>query len=351
MRIKAKPIFSLFAFLAIALSNANATTVATLVNPSIKGSFSLDHEHHWFLIQNKDKREYLFRTEDGGVNWIASATPFHIRKLFFADASEGWGIVFEQHGEFFDKFCIHTSDSGQTWQRLGAIGHGRETPTGIAFDTSEHGWVVGEGLENDASGAAFVMETNDGGMHWTKLNWKTLPASGLYGVRLYNDQALAWSAGAGGSGIYELRPGAPPRKIFDGATMDLASYTNGAVYALSHSGVYKRNVDSNEWEETLQPSAPEFLSLAFADSQRGCAAGIEMYCTHDGGHTWTLLKLPKIGREHETVQIFWLYMIGEDIIWAVSEDAVYQMIDSSSHWTKLDFFDKNGKPLKFFHHQ
>jgi photosystem II stability/assembly factor-like uncharacterized protein len=348
MRTKSKSILSLCGFLAIAIGTAASASIATVIQPPIHDSFSLDQEHHWVLIRNKDKKEFLFRTDDGGTHWTSSAAPFNIWKLFFADASEGWGIAAEQRGESFDKFCIHTSDSGLTWQRLGAIAHGRETPTGIAFDTGEHGWVVGEGVEEGASGAAFVMETNDGGIHWTKLKWKTQPASGLYGVLLSNRRVLTWSAGSGGSGIYELRTGAPPRKISDRETMDLASYTNGPLYALSWSGVYQQTADSNEWEETFQAAEAGFRSLSFADSQRGCAAGNEMYCTHDGGRTWTHLGLPKSGHGHDTVHIFRLCMIGEDSVWAVSEDQVYEISEGASKWTRVEFFDKSGRPLESF---
>ncbi len=348
MRTKSVSILGLCAFLAIAIGTAASSSIATVIQLPIEDSFSLDQEHHWVLVRNRDKKQFLFRTDDGGTHWTSSGTPFHIWKLFFADASEGWGIAAEQRGESFDKFCIHTSDSGLTWQRLGAIARGRETPTGIVFDTGEHGWVVGEGVEEGASGAAFVMQTDDGGIHWTKLNWKTQPASGLDGVRLSNGRVLTWSAGSGGSGIYELRTGAPPRKISDRETMDLASSANGLLYALSWSGVYQRTADSNDWEGLLQPAEAGFRSLSFADSQRGCAAGNEMYCTHDGGRTWAHLGLPKIGREHDTVQIYRLCMIGEDSVWAVSEDRVYEISERASKWTRVEFFDKSGKPLESF---
>ena len=76
-----------------------------------------------------------------------------------------------------------------------------------------------------------------------------------------------------------------------------------------------------------------------------------MYCTQDSGRTWTKRTLPKIGRNHDPVQIFRLYMIGEDIVWAVSEDTVYQITEGSSNWNKVDFFDKSGKPLESLHRE
>ncbi len=41
-------------------------------------------------------------------------------------------------------------------------------------------------------------------------------------------------------------------------------------------------------------------------------------------------------------------MIGEDSVWAVSEDRVFEISDGASKWTRVEFFDKNGKPLESF---
>jgi photosystem II stability/assembly factor-like uncharacterized protein len=343
MRTKSRPILGLCAFLAMAISTSTSTSIATTIEPPIQDFFSLDQQHHWALVRNKNKKEFLFRTDDGGAHWTSSRLPFPIWRIFFADTSEGWGIAAEHLGETIRTFCIHTSDSGRTWQRLGAIAQDRETPTGIAFDTGQHGWVVGEGVEGDASGAAFVMETEDGGIHWTKLNWETQPASGLYGVRLAGGRVLAWSAGAGGSGIYELRSGALPKRIFDHETMDLAYLDNGTIVSVGMSGAYLLSAEYAKWEETLQSEAV-FRAVSFVDSEHGCIAGNEMYCSQNGGKTWSFRALPKFDK-HNTIQIFELWMIDENLGWAVTDDAIYEITKSACKWAKVDFFDRIGQPL------
>jgi len=120
---------------------AACTSTATLIDPPIRDLFSLDRQHLWVLVHNEDHRDFLFSTTDGGiVDGIAAA----VLDLagFFADQNEGWGIAAEGIGASAKFFCAHTSDSGRTWERLGAIREHDET-TGIAFDTREHGWVVG----------------------------------------------------------------------------------------------------------------------------------------------------------------------------------------------------------------
>src|SRR5579863_2651655 len=119
MRVRSKPILSVCAFVALAISNSTSNSIATIVEPPIRDFFSLDHEHHWALINNQDKKEFLFRTDDGGTHWTSSPLPFQIWRVFFADTSEGWGIAANKVGESVHTFCIHTSDAGLTWQRLG----------------------------------------------------------------------------------------------------------------------------------------------------------------------------------------------------------------------------------------
>jgi photosystem II stability/assembly factor-like uncharacterized protein len=347
MRSKLRIILSLCTFLAIAISSATSNSIATIIDPPIRDLFSLDRDHHWALIHNKTGKEFLFRTTDGGDHWTATPLPFEVRRIFFTDANEGWGIAVKQHGESGRTFCIHTTDSGLTWQQLGPISGPEETPTGIVFDASQHGWVVGEGQEEDASGAAFAMETNDGGMRWTKLGWKSKEVSGLYGVRFYNGDVLAWTGGGGEHGIYELRTGTAPRRVFDQETTDLVYFADGSGVAINYGGAYLLSMDSSDWDQTLSESAV-FRALSFIDSQRGCVAGNEMYCTEDGGQTWTPRSLPKVGKS-DTAYIFGLWAINEDVFWAVSGDTVYKVADRGHKWTKLYLFDKTGRPLDLAH--
>jgi photosystem II stability/assembly factor-like uncharacterized protein len=344
MRIPAQPILTFCACWAIALGQAAGSSITTVVEPPIQEIYSLDGEHRWGLIRNPAGKEFLFSTADGGQHWTASPLPFRVWRVFFADASEGWGIAAERSGEAWRTFCIHTADAGRTWRRLGPIAQDEATPTGIAFDSPQHGWVVGEGKEEGASGIAVVMETDDGGLHWTRRKWKTEPASGLGGVRCCDGHALTWSSGAGGPGVYELRSGGQPGQVFDGETMDLACFADGAALAVSMGGAYRGRLDAPDWEETLSASPAVLRTLALIDAQRACAAGEEMYCTQDGGRSWSSRPLPKAGR-YDTVHVFGLWKVDEDLLWAASEDTIYQVTADGRRWTKLHLFDQSGRPL------
>jgi photosystem II stability/assembly factor-like uncharacterized protein len=334
---------SLCVFLMLSVGIAASTSIATVIDPPMRALFSLDGQHLWVLAHNKDHREFLFSTSDGGTRWTASPLPFSIWRVFFADRNEGWGIAAEGTGASAKLFCAHTLDSGRTWERLGPIREHDETPAGIAFDTREHGWVVGGRQDG---GFAFVLETSDGGKRWKSLSWETQPASGLYGVSIHDGYGLAWSGGAGGSGIYELRRGVRPKRISSLETMDFALVSEDSMVSASQLAVYRRTGQSSAWEEVLQSSDSTFQEMSFVDSVFGCIAGGEIYCTNDGGRTWVSRTLPTDTAKKKPVYVFQLHLIDMMRGWAVSEDAIFETHDGARTWAKVDFFDAQGRPLE-----
>jgi len=333
-------------FLLISSGIAASTSMATIIDPPMRDLFSLDHQHLWALVNNQDHREFLFSTTDGGDHWTASPLPFSIWRVFFADQNEGWGIAAEGNESNPRIFCAHTSDSGRTWERLGAIRESDETPTGIAFDSREHGWVVGA---RQSGGFAFVLETSDGGKNWKSVSWETQPASGLYGVRIHNGYGLTWSGGAGGSGIYELRHDVPPNRISSLETISFPFISEGSMVSASQFAVYRRTGTSSAWDEVLHSSDSTFQQMSFADSAFGCVAGGELYCTHDGGQTWQPRPSPKQGPRRKPVYLFWLYLTDTLRGWAVSEDAIFQTDDGAYTWARVHFFEAHGRPLQRLH--
>jgi photosystem II stability/assembly factor-like uncharacterized protein len=325
---------------------ATSTSIATVIDPLMRDLFSLDSQHLWVLVHNKDHREFLFSTTDGGDRWTASPLPFSIWRVFFADQNEGWGIAAEGIGPGAKIFCAHTKDSGRTWEQIGAIREHDETPTGIAFDTREHGWVVGG---KQSGGFAFVLETFDGGRQWKRLSWETQPASGLYGVRVHNGYGLTWSGGSGGSGIYELRRDVLPKRISSLQTINFALISEDSMVSASQLAVHRRTGQSPVWEEVLESSDSTFQDMSFVDSLFGCVAGGEIYCTNDGGQTWRSRPSPMDAVKRKRAYLYQLYLIDTLRGWAVSEDAIFETDDGAHTWAKVYFFDANGRPLGQLH--
>lgn len=318
-----------------------ATSTATLIDPPMKAFYSLDGQHFWAVIQDSQRKQFLFRTTDGGESWGASLLHFPLWGLFFSDLNEGWGIASESAGPNVNTFCVHTSDSGRTWNRAGALTHGNDRPVGIAFDTKEHGWVVGEG----DSGMAFVLETNDGGKHWKRLPWETEPASGLNGIRVHDGRVFTWSSGAGGSGIYELHPGALPRQVSDRETMNFAFVSGGTIVSASVVSVDRRAAETSRWSEVLEASDSTFWDLSFSDSANGCVVGGEIYCTDDAGETWSPRPQPRQRDKREGDFIYKFCWPSRARGWAVSANSIYETTDDGHTWHQVDFFDAEGKPL------
>jgi photosystem II stability/assembly factor-like uncharacterized protein len=303
--------------------------------------FSLDGRQLWAFADSSDHKRFLFRSTDGGTSWNATQVPFDILRVFFTDGNEGWGVAAESVGTRIRTFCVHTSDSGRTWERLGTLTNHDELPSGIAFEDSKHGWVVGEGY----MGVAFVFETADGGRVWSQLDWKTQPASGLYGVRVEKGVAYTWSGGAGGSGIYELHHGALPMQISSRETMNFALLAEDSVVLTSQSFVYRRSGQSLQWVQVLEAADSTFRDMSFANSDIGCVAGGEIYCTKDGGLTWTPRPQPRQRDKAKGDYVQRLHLVDPLRVWAISSDAIFLTTDGGYTWSQMDFFDGQNKPL------
>ncbi len=313
---------------------------ATLLTLPMVDLFSLDHQNLWALVYNERRQEYLFRSTDGGTLWTAVSAPFPLYKVFFVNPTDGWGIASEGSEPSF--FCVFTSDSGRTWKRLATLTQRTEVPTAIAFDTSNHGWVVGQG----EAGMAFVLETNDGGEHWSRLPWKTEPSSSPIGVRIENGRAFTWSAGAGGSGVYELQSSRVPKCITDRETMNFAFLSEHVLIRASLAAVYLRVGEDAEWKKVIEATdLANFWDLRFVDSATGCVAGGEIYCTDDGGQTWSPRPQPGQRTKDEGAMIYSLYLINRSRGLAVSDGAIYQTDDGAHTWHQISFFDRQGRPV------
>ena len=324
---------------------ALAYTGGTLVHLRMSDFFRLDSQQAWTLVHNRSDKTFLFWTSDGGNSWRTFSTPFSLQNIFFLDPNNGWATAIEQVGGRIRFLCLRTSDSGRTWNKLSYLGSS-DKATGIAFDSNEHGWIVGEGdrREEKATGTAFVYETTDGGEHWSKLPWSTEPASGLYGVCLHHGTGFAWSAGGGGSGIFKLRPGALPERISNLETMNFAFVSGDSILSASQFGVYLKTPADRDWQQVLKPENETFWDMKFVDADHGCVAGGEIYCTSDGGQTWESRHVPRTPKG-ENEYIYKLYVLDALQGWAVGDDSIYQTNDGGHSWSKVDFFGVDDCPL------
>ena len=335
----------LFVFL---LSSSFAlSSESEVVDLRLYDFFSLDGEHIWAALHNERQEQFVFRSRDGGANWTATKVPSRIWGMFFVSPDEGWAISEEGKEKTLKVWCVHTLDGGRTWQRAGKLPATWEI-YGPVFDTASHGWIVGSDHSGHEYASAFVLESNDAGEHWERLDWTGEPHSNFGGIRLHNGIAYSWSSGAESTGVYELQhPG--PRKIFDRESMGIAFGANDSLISPSFNTVYVHSGEAPEWENVLSDDTV-FHDISFADAAHGCVVGNTIFCTADGGVSWTRRAMPNTPKQ-EDVDVWRLYLVDSSDGWAETTDGeIFETHDAAQTWNKVRFFDDKGRPLEQLHH-
>ena len=113
----------------------------------------------------------LFETTDAGRTWTSVAVPGDLASISFADASH-WLVV--KSG--LPASLQSTSDGGQTWQQLPAVGLADGTLTDVTMHDADRG--LGVFLAGGNSGPGILMLTTDGGNSWKPaIDYVKAPAS------------------------------------------------------------------------------------------------------------------------------------------------------------------------------
>ena len=320
-------------------SSLFAFSQVEVVHLPLDGFFALDGVHLWAALHNARGKHFVLRSTDGGVNWKSTEVPFRIWGMFFLSPAEGWALSAEGTGKSVGLWCVHTSDSGQTWQYLARLQEG-DNFNGPVFDTVTHGWIVGrEPIAKEPSDPVpFLLETSDGGEHWNKLNWSEGPHSGANGISTHNGVVYAWSGSSDEPGLFELQPGLVPRRIFGRESMGIAFGAENSIISVGTTAVYI----GPDWETVLSNSTV-FRDVSFADSAHGCVVGNTIFCTEDGGISWTSRPLPK-SRNAEEV-LYRLYLFEPSHGWAEAEDKLFETNDGAYTWHQVRLLDSKGQPL------
>lgn len=147
-------------------SGVSWTKMPLNTNENVNEIYFRNDDNGYLLV---GKRIYI--TNDGGKSWretrILNMGEFpgqtlDFLSIRFADKRRGWivGSVSNKNEEVVDSIVLHTSDSGETWQRVTVPTEKKEL-YGIDF-IDDIGWIVGdEGL---------ILKTEDDGRSWTKQN-------------------------------------------------------------------------------------------------------------------------------------------------------------------------------------
>jgi photosystem II stability/assembly factor-like uncharacterized protein len=233
--------------------------------------FALDANYAWVQIPDYDNfpnSGFLYRTQDGGLTWRMSPTPFSGGDLEFLNENDGWMLADLGVGAGSNAVAVYrTTDGGADWTLAytndpNQAKAGDSLPlgglkSGIAPLNMQTAFVYGVTY---APGTAYLYRTDDGGKNWSQVTSLSLP-DGAENAQLSIDQ---------------LEFLTPNDALM---TMRVASEeSNLAVYTSNDAG------DTWSLTPTLIPNggSADFLSATEAVIYNG----EQFYVTRDAARTW-----------------------------------------------------------------
>ncbi len=235
------------------------------------------------------------RQRTGSFAWLHA--------LFFLDQHRGWAVGSKGT-------LLATTNGGTTWEA-------RPTPTidiirDINFLDERNGWLVCEknvyDLKTKDEPRTYLMRTNDGGVHWTRVNIRGIDVDARLTRVVFSSHGRGWTFGE-----------------------------SGLIFMTKDDGL--------NWTRLVSPTRHLLLGGIFVDQDRGwlVGAGATIIQTADGGETWHQSQFP----ETETpIRFAATSFVNNRLGWAVgSAGTIYQTINGGRTWQQQpsgvdsDFFD------------
>ncbi len=228
--------------------------------------------------------EGIFKTTNGGDNWVNTGGTGWATSVFFLDTLNGWAAGVQK--------VLRTTDGAKTWNLIKEF-HWTFTRR-IKFINDKVGWVIGGGMYEQYG---TIRKTTDGGNNWVLQD--SIGGSGYYDMEII-DSLNVLVIGENGQMRYTT----------DGGNMWLSSVTNSSDnnYGISvinnnawivggnHNDpkMLKSNLSFYSWQSQVKNiTQNNLLSIDFSNETTGWAAGSngELLYTTDGGNSWNQKKL------------------------------------------------------------
>jgi photosystem II stability/assembly factor-like uncharacterized protein len=270
------------------------------VSGAITSVFFMDPDTGWTIASG-----LIYRTTDGGENWIASPGPvledprlanfsFHSLRFTGADTGIVTGSYILQSSAMFEmaSVILRTFDGGSTW--ITERRQDYEYILDLKMLDADTGFAIGVTVDLSTGGLkSRLLATGDGGKNWRIVENK-LPGTIFYSMD-FEDSKTGWLAGE--SGLIQ--------KTTDGG-LTWKGYRTGL------NNVYFQAVD-------------------FSDAKHGWAAGsggIAVY-SGDGGEHWTRLET---GTSDD---LYVLFTVDYRTVWAAGAGgAILNTLDGGLTWER-----------------
>lgn len=258
---------------------------------------------------------FLHRTNDGGVTWHESTTPFGWGELSMIDELQGFALVSLDAGAGSSSIAIYsTNDGGASWQLVYQIEPNSPAQggipfsgikNGIAFRDAHHGWVTGS---IPMEGAPYLFRTDNGGLAW---NMQEIPLPMGHETDFIEVSPPFF---------FSAIEGTMPARLY-GAQLETIFYST---------------MDGGEsWNSTTP--VPNSGQFDFFNTNIGVIwDGITLHATHDGGLTWA--TYPATLDANQTVA--WLSLTSESGCLALIYEAdgstrLYRSLNSGQNWSPM----------------
>ncbi|MCU0332156.1 MAG: YCF48-related protein [Ignavibacteriaceae bacterium] len=197
----------------------------------------------------------LYRTTDGGENWIESDVLFS--SVFFEDHYTGWATK-----DYFDKGIYKSTDGGISW-----LQKCQSSSSSVYFSDIVTGWAVGEG--------GIILKSSDGGETWiikTSSNTNDLNC-----VKFY-DSTLGMCVGNEGTVLLSTDGGESWISRFSGTHNNLEAITfinSNSVWIAGSNGTILNSTDLGiTWISYNEVTENNLTSVCFANENTGWFGGM-----------------------------------------------------------------------------
>jgi photosystem II stability/assembly factor-like uncharacterized protein len=303
-------------------------------------------------------RSALWRTTDGGNNWVKQYSPSANGFWSISAASDSEAVAvgfntilhttdggnyweYQNSGDLIWEICapdtlhlfacawsgvlIKSSDAGATWQCTNIDSAKGIQLYSISFPTPNIGWVGGAGI---------LKKTTDSGQTWIDQN-PINPGQGYYSSMQFIDTLNGWVGGNLSYVLFQTTDGGNswirhdlPWEYELNAVEFVDTLYGWAVGTIDSSFIYKplivHTTDGGQtWNrQSLTPSGSMLNACDFISRTHGWAGGSALYTTTDGGQTWAL-----------NTDVGSIYSVGlADSLngWVVSSGEIYHSTDGGA---------------------